>query len=111
MGRPNLATKAYLEQHIQKIETKFNRAGQAAADSEFWIVRRINLPTKQFPHFFGVPFRHSTIEGAQAEANRQAARNPGEVFGVFAYAGISAKVEAPPAELAPAEVEPEMQAA
>jgi hypothetical protein len=58
----------------------------------------------------GFPFRHPSLEAATAEAERLASEpiHAGWQFGVFHFTGITAKVEA---EQAPAEVDPEQQAA
>lgn len=92
-----------LAKHTELIAANFERVHQAPISGEFWIVRRINLPSVQFQHFFGVPFRHPTIESAQHEANRQARRKPEELFGIFHFTGLVGVVE-PSAVLAACEM-------
>jgi hypothetical protein len=88
MGKPKQSQAEYVAKHREKIAMKFARPGQPPVDGEFWIVRRINPSTKQFPHYFGVPHRHASIESAQVDADRQTASNPGALFGVFHFTGL-----------------------
>lgn len=90
MGKHKMSAKeiAYIQRHRAKVEDKFFKDGQAPIAGPFWIVRRITVPTKQFNHLFGVPFRHPSIESAKQEADYGSARNPGDLLGVFEFTGI-----------------------
>lgn len=91
------AKKERHRKYLVKIQVsafqKFNRPGQAPISGDFWIARRISLPIEQFFHPFGVPFRHLTIEGAIAEADRRSVSRPGEIYGVFSFTGIARVAE------------------
>lgn len=85
---PNVKYQKRLAQQNERNVAKFERDGQAPISGEFWIVRRINLPAAQFLHFFGVSFRHATVESAQSEADRLTMFRPGELFGIFYFTGL-----------------------
>ena len=94
---------------LKHLHRQMMRPGQGPVDGPYWIV--MNLSRHKNLHYMppSFPFRHATEEAAKAEAERLAAEpdKAGWRFGVFAYTGISAKVEVPPA---PIEAEAEQQA-
>lgn len=87
------SAREYREKHQTALEKKFVSPGQASVDGRYWICRRVSVPVQNFPHYSGLSFRHPTIEGATAEAEKNAARRPGEQFGVFEFTGIVRWVE------------------
>ena len=77
-----------IEKHEAQTAKKFARTDQAPIDGQYWITRRVSLPGRQFHHLFGVNFRHLTVEGAVAEAQKRASNHPGEIWGVFEFTGL-----------------------
>jgi hypothetical protein len=97
---------------LARLHRDMERPGQGPDTGPYWTVQNLSRHKDlrfQPPAF---PFRHPTEEAARAEAERLAAlpKHAGWRFGVFAYTGFSAKIQAPQppnAEAARAEA-PEM---
>lgn len=94
-------TPAYL---LAQLHRQMQRPNQGPAEGPYWIV--MNLSQHKSLHYRppAFPFRHPTEEAAVAEAHRlsQQPDHAGWRFGVFAFTGISVKVEVFPVADEPA---------
>lgn len=95
-----LGTKAKQSREalLARLHRQMLRPGQGPVDGPYWIV--MNLSRHKHLGFMPptFPYRHPTEESARIEAERLAAESDhiGWRFGVFAFTGVTAKVEAPP---------------
>lgn len=91
-----------------RLRRQMGRPGQGPDTGPYWIV--MNLSRHKNPKVLppNCPFRHPTESAAIAEAERLAESLKGQRFGVFAFTGITAKVEAPSDSVAVEEPAPEV---
>lgn len=80
---------------LARLYRQMARPNQGPVEGPYWIVMNLSQHKVLSYRAPGFPYRHPTEESAIAEANRLAAQpdHVGWRFGVFAYAGISVKVE------------------